>query len=183
MAAKRKIRLEGERIALRELGKADAQHIHEHAKDWKVSRYLSNLPHPYRLKHAKEFIKKAKLRAKKKTEHHLGIELKQTGQIIGIIGLSEIDKKHKRAVIGYWLGRKHWGKGLAKEALRLMLKFGFRKLGLLRIHGQVMKPNSRSANLLKKAGFALEGKMRKHYIKKGKLMDVLVFGLLREEHK
>lgn len=177
------MRIEGERIALRQLEKTDAQPIYEHAKDWKVSRYLSNLPHPYRLKHAEEFIKKAKLWDKKKTGYALGIELKQTGQIIGIIGLSEVDQKHKRAVIGYWLGRKHWGKGLAKEALRLMLKFGFRKLGLLRIHGQVMKPNSRSAKLLKKAGFVLEGKMRKHYIKKGKRMDVLVFGLLKEEHK
>lgn len=179
----KKIRINGERIMLRQLGKADAQSIHEHAKDWKVSRYLSNLPHPYRLKHAKEFIKKAKGWAKKKTGHHLGIELKQTGQIIGIIGLSEVDKKHNRAVIGYWLGRKHWGKGLAREALRLMLKFGFRKLRLLRIHAHVMKPNSRSAKLLKKAGFKLEGKLRKHYVKKGKRMDALVFGLLREEHK
>lgn len=183
MAADRKIRITGERIILRQIEKTDAQPIYENAKDWKVSRYLSNVPHPFRLRNARDFIKKAKVWAEKKTGYHLGIELKQTGQIIGIIGIFEIDQKHKRAVIGYWLGRKHWGKGLATEALRLMLNFGFKKLELLRIYGHVMKPNSRSSMLLKRANFRLEGKMRKHFIKKGKRMDALVFGLLKEEHK
>jgi len=120
---------------------------------------------------------------KKGKEYHLGIELKATGQIIGMIGMMQISRKHRRAEVGYWLGKSYWGKGYAAEALRLMLRFGFEQLKLVRITAGVMHLNLTSARMLEKAGFTFEGRLRKNFMQHGQWLDELRYGILKEEFK
>lgn len=98
-----------------------------------------------------------------------------------MISLMKIDYKNKNTEIGYWLGRKYWGKGIMKEAIKLILNFGFKKLKLVRIYARVMHPNISSAKLLEKSGFRYEGRMRKTILRRGKWMDELRYSILSNE--
>jgi RimJ/RimL family protein N-acetyltransferase len=66
--------------------------------------------------------------------------------------------------------------------LKLILDFGFKKLGLVRIYAKVMHPNTASAKLLESVGFKYEGKLRKSVYRWGKWFDMLIYGLLKEEY-
>lgn len=176
------LKIEGKQINLRKLKKLDAPAICQNAKDFDIARYTT-LPHPYKLKNAKEFIKMTHQKIRKKKAFELGIELKETKEIIGMMSLMNIDYNNKNAEIGYWLGKKYWGKKIMKEAIKLILNFGFKKLRLVRIYARVMHPNISSAKLLEKSGFQYEGRMRKAILRKGKWMDELRYSILSSKFK
>lgn len=176
------MKLTGQQINLRRLKKSDAQSLYENAKDKKISRYTV-LPYPYTLKDARSFIRRTIKNRHKKNVYELGMELKETGQIIGMVGLSKVNYKHKHAEIGYWLGKKHWRKGITQEGVKLVLDFGFNKLKLARIYARVLHPNIPSAKLLEKCGFKYEGCMRKEVFRRGKWLDDLRYGILKEEFR
>lgn len=178
------LKINGERIFLKIPEMKDAKAIYKYARDKEIARYTT-IPHPYKLKHAKEFIKKARQKLKKKEGYEFSIVLKETNEIIGGIGLNHVNKFNQNAEVGYWLAKRYWGQGLMSEAMNLILNFGFKKLKLHKIYARVYKPNKRSSRLLKKFGFKLEGNFRKHL--KGrfsnKWYDELRYGLLKEEWK
>jgi len=176
------LKIKGQIINLRKLTKSDAFSIFQNAKDKKISRYTT-LPYHYKLKHAQDFIKKTHQNQKRKTAYELGIELKETGKIIGMMSLMKINYDNRNAEVGYWLGKKYWGQGIAKEALKLILDLGFKKLKLSRIYARVMHPNIASAKLLESVGFKFEGRLRKATLKNKRWLDDLRYGLLKEEYK
>lgn len=175
-------KIEGEQINLRKLKKSDAYSIYQNANDKLIAKYTT-LPHPYKLEIAYSFIRKTHQKLNKKKAFELGIELKETKEIIGMVSLIKIDYDNKKAEIGYWLGKKYWGRKIMKEAIKLLLDFGFKKLKLVRIYARVMHPNTSSARLLEKAGFKYEGRMRKTTFKNGKWMDDLIYSILSSEFK
>lgn len=99
------------------------------------------------------------------------------GEFIGVCDLSEIDRRHKRAEVGFMLGRDAWGKGYATEAMQAVIAYaathGLRKL-LARTH----LGNRRSDSLLEKLGFVQEGLLRGHVVRDGDRRDCRLFGLL-----
>ncbi|MEM2478624.1 MAG: GNAT family protein [Candidatus Pacearchaeota archaeon] len=175
------IKIEGKQINLRTLRLSDAKAIYQNV-DFDVARYTP-IPYPYKLKDAISLIKKAQSWLKKKAAFVFGIELKEKKQIVGTISLVRIDYKNKAAELSYWLGKAYWGKGIMKEAIRLILNFGFKKLRLVRIHARVMHPNIRSAKLLEKCGFHFEGRLRKSRLVRGRWIDHLIYSMLRSEFR
>jgi [ribosomal protein S5]-alanine N-acetyltransferase len=99
------------------------------------------------------------------------------GEFIGVCDLSEIDRRHKRAEVGFMLGRDAWGQGYATEAMQAVIAYaathGLRKL-LARTH----LGNRRSDSLLEKLGFVQEGLLRGHVVRDGDRRDCRLFGLL-----
>ena len=174
------MKIRGERIILRPLQKEDAGSLFNHANDLDIARYTL-LPHPYTLKTALDFINITKKNREKKKAFEFGIELMETEKIIGMISLMNIDEKNKNAEIGYWLGKKYWGKGIMREAVKLILQFGFKKLKLERIYAKVLHPNVASAKLLEKSGLRYEGRLRRATLRRGRWYDDLCFGILKTE--
>ena len=174
--------MENFRIRLRRLKLSDADSLAENAKSREISRYTF-LPYPYKKQDAVNFIRICHGKYRKKLEHELGIELKETGKIIGMMGIVHVSEKHQNAEIGYWLGKKYWGDGLAREALELMLKHCFANLKMHRVYAHVMHPNKASGKLLQKCGFKAEGVSRQHIKHRGKWMDMHWFGILEEEYR
>ncbi len=171
----------GKKINLRTLKDSDAQSIADNAKYKCVSRFLSRMPYPYKLQNAIDYLNKIK--TKKDTDLILGIEDKNTHQIIGWISLEKINKQNKSGVLGYWLGKDYWGRGIMTEAVNLVINHAFKNLKLERIQASVMHPNIASMNILLKSGFKLEGILRKKVFKDKKWMDIFLFGLLKEDYK
>jgi RimJ/RimL family protein N-acetyltransferase len=180
------MKLVTKRLILRNLKISDAKSIAENAGNLNVSKWLLLLPYPYKLKHAKDWIKfnKKDSRKKKKSDYTFGIELKSEKKIIGGIGLHHVNKFQGKAEVGYWLGENYWRKGYGSEALKAVLNFGFKKIKLRRIEAGVLAGNPSSGKLLEKYGFKKEGMRRKSCKSKatGKICDEIVYGLLKEEY-
>ncbi len=175
------VKLTGEKIILRTLKESDYLSIHKNVNDRAIARYTLRISYPNTKKHSKEFIKETRKNLRKKTAYELGIQLKENSDIIGIMSLMNVNWQDKNAEIGYWIGKKFWRKGIAFEALNLILEFGFKKLKLKRIFAGVLHPNKKSANLLKKAGFKFEGRLKKTRYKDKKWFDELMYAMLKEE--
>ncbi|WP_372786128.1 GNAT family N-acetyltransferase [Phenylobacterium sp.] len=98
-------------------------------------------------------------------------------RFIGTCDLSEIDRRHKRAEVGFLLGRDAWGQGYAQEAVRAVVSYAA-TLGLRRLLARTHLGNSRSDAVLAKLGFEQEGLLRGHVLRDGERRDCRLFGLL-----
>jgi [ribosomal protein S5]-alanine N-acetyltransferase len=104
--------------------------------------------------------------------HALGDE-----QFIGTCDLSEIDRRHHRAEVGFMLGREAWGRGYALEAMQAVLAYAAAS-GLRRLLARSHLGNRRSDALLARLGFVEEGMLRGHVLRDGERRDCRLFGLL-----
>ena len=98
-------------------------------------------------------------------------------QFIGTCDLSEIDRRHRRAEVGFMLGREAWGQGYASEAMQAVLSYAATQ-GLRRLLARTHLGNRRSESLLAKLGFEEEGMLRGHILRDGERRDCRLFGLL-----
>jgi ribosomal-protein-alanine N-acetyltransferase len=101
----------------------------------------------------------------------------EDGRFVGVCDLSEIDRRHKRAEVGFMLGRDAWGHGYAFEAMRAVQAYAAAR-GLRRLLARTHLGNRRSDNLLEKLGFVEEGLLRGHVLRDGERRDCRLFGLL-----
>jgi ribosomal-protein-alanine N-acetyltransferase len=99
------------------------------------------------------------------------------GQFLGACDLSEIDRWHRRAEVGFILGREAWGQGYAQEAMQTVVAFAAAN-GLRKLTARTHLGNRRSESLLQKLGFSEEGLLRGHILKDGERRDCRLFGLL-----
>jgi ribosomal-protein-alanine N-acetyltransferase len=110
----------------------------------------------------------------------LGI-FRADGRLLGITGLSEFSRRDRRAVLGTWLGREHWGTGANRESKALVLALAFGPLGLLRVTALASPQNVRSVAALQRLGFVHEGVLRGWHVHGGVPRDVAVLRMLRDE--
>ena len=101
--------------------------------------------------------------------------------VIGTVALFRFEPRHRRAEIGYSLRSDHWGRGLAAEAVAVMLDWAIRTLGLHRVEADIDPRNEGSRKLLARLGFASEGVLRERYFVGDDVSDTELFGLLAED--
>jgi ribosomal-protein-alanine N-acetyltransferase len=104
----------------------------------------------------------------------------ETDSIVGVTGLTEFSKRDHRAVVGSWLGHKHWGTGVNLASKSLVLGLGFRQLGLERISSYSHVRNGRSKAALERIGFVGEGILHSWHWHHGEPQDVNIHCLIRE---
>jgi [ribosomal protein S5]-alanine N-acetyltransferase len=100
---------------------------------------------------------------------------------VGITGLSEFAHGDRRAVVGTWLGRRHWGTGANRASKALICALGFRTLGLERLGAYADLDNPCSQGALAGLGFTREGALRRWHRHGEAVHDVLVYSLLKDE--
>lgn len=173
--------LHTDRLILRTIAQSDALALFPLINDLDVAAHMLNIPHPYPQDLLVSWIQAAL----ESMEHHermdMTIILKESGMPIGVCAINQICLDHQRGEVGYWLGKRYWGRGYMTEAVRRLLEYGFDDLDLYRIHGRCFMSNPASARVLEKAGMTLEGCARGEVLKNGKHLDVLHFGLIEPE--
>ncbi|HEY0008726.1 MAG TPA: GNAT family protein [Tepidisphaeraceae bacterium] len=92
-----------------------------------------------------------------------------------------MDKPHRRAELGYWIGVPHWGRGYCTEAAVAVVEFGFNQLGLRKVTCRHLACNPASGRVMAKAGMVREGVLREEALKDGEFHDLVVYGLLASE--
>ncbi len=170
-----------ERLALRELRLDDARAVADRAGDRQVARYLLAVPSPYPVALATRWI--VGRLAWWGQGRGVTMAIARRDDPDALIGSVSLRRYHRdrRAELGYWLGADSWGEGFATEAARTLVDFGFREMGLSRIYAQVLEGNRASCQVLAKLGMIEEGVRRRHIRKGKRLLDVTLFGILKDE--
>jgi RimJ/RimL family protein N-acetyltransferase len=112
------------------------------------------------------------------------VALRETGGIIGVIGLHRIDWQSRHAWIEISLGeRPAWGQGFGTEAMRLGTAFAFREIGCEKVLASVYSGNDASIRLLEKLGYRQRGLLRRQAFFGGEWHDEWLGEILHEEWK
>jgi len=111
-----------------------------------------------------------------------GVARREDDRLIGTCMLASLDRRHRRAELGFALTRPEWGRGLMLEAVARLLNFAFGSLGLARLEADVDPRNFASLRLLERLGFRREGLLRERWRVAGEVQDSVLLGLLAREH-
>jgi RimJ/RimL family protein N-acetyltransferase len=112
----------------------------------------------------------------------LAIVRKEDAAHIGNITLDSIDYISRSAALAIIVGDKSaWGKGYGREAARLICEHGFLTLNLRRISAGTFDDNAGFRRIAQYLGMVEEGRRRQAAFKLGRYVDIVEFGLLREE--
>lgn len=110
------------------------------------------------------------------------VRLRESESLLGIVLLESMQLQHGVASLAVGIGdREKWGKGYGREAISLLLRYGFDELNLHRIHLTVFEYNERGIALYEKLGFRREGVFREFMRRDGRRYDMYLYGLLRSE--
>jgi [ribosomal protein S5]-alanine N-acetyltransferase len=167
------------KILLRPWKEEDATELAELANNRKVADMLRDgFPHPYTLVDAVSWIHSTIAINNPPTLFAILEDEKLAGGI-GILLKDNIYRKN--AEIGYWIGESFWGKGIATDAVKLIVEYVFRNFNVVRIYAETFTTNRASSRVLEKNGFVCEGLFSKAVIKNEILLDSATYALLRPE--
>ncbi len=173
--------LTGPRVALREYGEGDLDAVLRYAADPEVTRYLPWGPDSP--EEAAAFLARvvAQANLRPRTQYEVAVVLRASGELIGAARLGLSPAHGRRGDIGYVVRRDMWRQGVATEAARLLLGFGFAVLGLHRIEATCDPDNVASRRVLEKLGMQFEGRLRDDLPMRDGWRDSLLFSILEGE--
>ncbi len=177
------VTLETARLALRPLKPDDAPTIARLAGQREIADTTLSIPHPYSVEQAQEWIATHGGPQNPTKQMGFGITTRADGQLIGAVGLREIDAQHCHAEMGFWIGVDWWGDGYATEAAKAVVRYGFAELRLNRIYSHHMVRNPASGRVLEKIGLKREGLLRQRVRKWGVFEDVVLMAILQDDWK
>jgi ribosomal-protein-alanine N-acetyltransferase len=170
----------GRHVRLRGPRADDADALFTLFADTDVMRYWSRPPMTVRAE-AEGLIDEIAENFSKRTGFNWMIVQPEDDMVIGTAALFRFEPRHHRAEIGYSLRSDHWGRGLASEAVTIMLDWAIRTLGLHRVEADIDPRNEGSRKLLGRLGFVSEGVLRERYFVGDDVSDTELFGLLAED--
>jgi RimJ/RimL family protein N-acetyltransferase len=100
---------------------------------------------------------------------------------LGTIMIHSCDWKNRRAETGFWLAPQARGRGVVSRALGLVLDWAFGELALERMELTALPENKAVPRIAERFGYVFEGTMRKRNFERGRRVDLLLWGLLRDE--
>ena len=168
-----------EGFELRPWRDGDEAALVRHADDEEVARnLLDRFPHPYTLADARHWV--AMNRAATGPVSQFAIVV--SGAAAGAIGFERLEDVYaSTARIGYWLGRTHWGRGIATAAVRIVTAHAFRAFDFERLEAEVFDWNPASRRVLEKVGYVLESRQSRRIVKRGVVMDGWLYARLRRD--
>ena len=171
--------LAGERISLRLVGLADCTERYvAWLADPEVNRFLETRWSEQTLESIRDFVGGMLASA---DSYLFAIVENASALHIGNIKIGPIHSRHSYADVSYFIGERNaWGKGYGTDAVRGVTKFGFERLGLNRCQAGVYASNVGSIRVLEKAGYALEGSLKRQLRSDSGFQDHLYFGALRD---
>lgn len=140
-------------------------------------RLRDGIPFPYSVSDAEEYIT-AMLESDPNETVSFAITVDD--RVVGTIGAFRGNNIHRQtAELGYYLAEEYWNRGIVTDAVRQITDYLFANTDLLRIFATPFSDNFGSCRVLEKAGFQLEGTMRRHAVKNGTVHDMKLYALTR----
>ncbi|MDF2569811.1 MAG: N-acetyltransferase [Sporomusa sp.] len=174
--------IETDRLVLRQLLIEDAASLYQYWSDPDVTEYLT-LESFANIQEAVAMIELLNGLPASKQGIRWVITRKEDNKVLGTCGFHNVKLEHSRAEIGYELGKEYWGQGVMKESLTAILNYGFNKMKYNRVEAFVNVGNSKSAKILAKRGFRLDGLLREYEFACGKFVDQHCYSLLKSDYE
>ena len=169
------------RLRLRKLTMRDAPDIYRYSRDPEVARHVLWDAHRS-IGESRAYLRYMLRRYRTHECGSWGIELLETGRVIGTIGFMWVQEDNAAAEVGYSLAREYWGRGLMTEALRAVIQYGFDHMQLNRIEAQHETTNPASGAVMRKCHMQHEGTLRSRLFNKGRYVDVELYAILRKDY-
>lgn len=162
---------------IRSWRREDAPALSRHADNRKIWRNVrDHFPHPYTVADADLWIERVLGSGEPETQFAIEVDGEAAG---GIGAFLQEDVARRSAEIGYWLGEAHWGRGIMTDVVRRFTVHAFDAYDLIRVYALVFEWNTGSCRVLEKAGYTLEGRLRRAVVKDGQILDQFVFAVVR----
>ena len=159
-----------ERLTLRPFTSGDAEAFLGLAGDWDVARMTSDIPHPLTSDDARVWLQPSPGEAR--------FALVENGKLLG--GAGYFQHSPGAVEVGFWLGRAHWGRGLATEAVKAVLGYGLLHDHQAAFTSSHFTDNPASGRVLVKLGFEPAGTARIHSTARGVDVAAICYELSRE---
>ncbi len=154
---------------MRPIAMKDASRIAKLVNDREIAEKVSHIPYPYDVEDARRWIR------------GLGDErvfvIIRRFRLIGCVGLNP--KSQTSCELGYWIGRKWWGRGYATEAAAAVLPIAFTNPAVVLVTSAHFKDNPESGNVLYKLGFSPAGEGLRWCEARGQKIESVEFRLTR----
>lgn len=174
----RGVELRTRRLLLRPFVKEDVTDELNYRDDAEFARFLPHIPQPFTRADAERFVA---TNTEELWDTYPTFAIVLDGRLIGTVNL-EIDAASRSAMLGYAIGRDHWGVGITPEAAAAVIAWGFETLRLERIWASTDARHTRSRRVMEKLGMQHEGTLPGHHLDRtGSRVDEVVYGLLRTE--
>ncbi len=166
----------GEKINLLPLEKEDMPFVMKWVNNEGIS-YYNGARFPVSLHEQNTWYEKTQNdKSKKKL-----IICNKEGVKAGMVSLFNIDLRNQNAEAGIYIDTAYQGKGYAKEALNIIVKFGFNELNMHKIYATILDFNMNSIKLFEAVGFKPEYIKKDVYYTNGKFCDVHVLSVFRKQ--
>lgn len=175
--------IETPRLVLRRIELIDTQSIFDHKhSDERVTDNLNQRVHKT-VSETQERVVEIVSGYTSQEFCYWGIELKDSGELIGAIDLFDFDNVTENCQVGYSIGYEWWNQGYGTEALSAVLDFGFKDMNVHKISAAHNIDNPASGKIMRKVGMQQEGIIR-HMLRnaKNQYKDCVVYGILKEDY-
>jgi RimJ/RimL family protein N-acetyltransferase len=170
----------GKLVRLRPVEPEDWEFFAERENDPEISRLVEKIDFPVSRESLKRWVLDTSLHGPKNHEFRWMIE-NADKEVVGTIITHTCEPRMGTFQYGVSILRKHWSRGYAGDAIRVVLNFFFQELRYQKVNAQVYTFNEGSIRLHHKLGFQEEGRMRRMIYTDGVYYDELIFGMTKEE--
>lgn len=172
--------IDGKKICLRQYEAKDIDVWYNWFNDAEVVKFMDQRRWPNTKEKQKRYLEAM---TASRTDMQLAIIYKADDQLIGTVGLHGIDPINRNADISVIIGDKnYWGRGLAKEAVGLLINHVFGMLNLHKLTAGFIDGNVSSKRLFESFGFKKEAHLREQVYLDGKYRDIIRMGLLKKNY-
>lgn len=162
---------------LRPYRASDRDALLRYIDDPEVARNLRRVPHPYTGEDADEWMRHATADPRPQGLYAIDVD----GELVGTIALERgADIEARSFEIGYWLGRRYWGRGIMSEAVVAVTAAAFAEPETIRVHAPVFSWNRASMRILEKAGYRREAVLVRSGYRDGTVFDRILFAITRD---
>mgnify|MGYP000588168741 CR=1 FL=1 len=165
-------------FTLRPWQQRDCHQLCRYANNEKIAANLQDgFPYPYRLADAEAYIAYAR---QADPEREMIYAIVVANQAVGSISVQcQQDVHCKTAALGYWLGEPFWGNGIMSAAVKRVSQLAFETFDICRIFAEIYSHNIASRRVVEKAGYQMEGLLRRNIYKNGAVFDSCIYALVR----
>ncbi|MGG7144072.1 GNAT family N-acetyltransferase [Clostridium nigeriense] len=175
--------IETERLILRKFKIEDAEAMYKNwVSDEEVTKFLTWPPHSS-VEVTKTILKDWVDNYKEDDFYQWAIILKENGdEPIGSISVVDKNEKANMVHIGYCIGRKWWNTGVTSEALKALINYLIKEVGVNRVEARHDPNNPNSGKVMMKCGMKYEGTMRQADTNNQGICDYSMYGILAKEY-
>lgn len=174
--------IETQRLILRKFTMADAEDMYNNwAGSDEVTRFLTWPTHSC-IEVSRDILESWVMNYDDGDYYQWCIELKESREAIGSIGVVNLMKSIATVEIGYCIGQKYWNQGITAEALTALVRFFFEEVGVNRIEAKHDVNNQASGRVMQKCGLKYEGTKIQADRNNTGICDVSLYGMTSDDY-